>query len=87
MPLIAVMQNAMSAHYHVCFTVPDLRAAMSDPPSAAAVTWRKPRDGRIGDWDFFRTPEGIVKCPVDDLVMAACIDLESREKDVRRHGK
>ncbi|MFI7230650.1 VOC family protein [Nonomuraea angiospora] len=42
----------MSAYYHVCFTVPDLQAAMRDLSSAAAVTWHDPRDGRIGDWDY-----------------------------------
>ncbi|MFG1694043.1 VOC family protein [Nonomuraea sp. NPDC049309] len=42
----------MAPYYHVCFAVPDLAAAMRDLSAAAGVTWREPRDGRIGEWDY-----------------------------------
>lgn len=38
--------------YHVCFTVPDLAAAMRDFTPAAAVEWQQPADDRIGEWDY-----------------------------------
>ncbi|MFF9644041.1 VOC family protein [Kitasatospora aureofaciens] len=42
----------MTAFYHVCFTVPDLSAAMADLTTAAGVEWREPVAGRIGEWDY-----------------------------------
>lgn len=42
----------MSAFYHVCFTVPDLNAAMQDFSAAAGVTWKEPVSASIGEWDY-----------------------------------
>ncbi|MFC5182974.1 VOC family protein [Actinomadura harenae] len=42
----------MNTYYHVCFTVPDLGAAMRDLSRVASLTWREPRARRIGDWDY-----------------------------------
>ncbi|MCT7350824.1 VOC family protein [Streptomyces sp. 15-116A] len=42
----------MSGLYHVCFTVPDLEAAMRDLATAAAVTWHEPVRAAIGEWDY-----------------------------------
>ncbi|MFI9359538.1 VOC family protein [Kitasatospora sp. NPDC053057] len=42
----------MTAFYHVCFTVPDLDAAMTDLTAAAGMSWSEPAAGRIGEWDY-----------------------------------
>ncbi|MEV4163088.1 VOC family protein [Nonomuraea dietziae] len=42
----------MTNYYHICFTVPDLQAAMRDLASAAAITWREPAQGQIGEWNY-----------------------------------
>ncbi|GAA2136178.1 VOC family protein [Actinomadura napierensis] len=42
----------MTGFYHVCFTVPDLDAAMRDLAAATGTGWREPVDGRIGEWDY-----------------------------------
>ncbi|MER7109419.1 VOC family protein [Streptomyces sp. NPDC000229] len=42
----------MTGLYHVCFTVPDLEAAMRDLTTAAAVGWQKPVKARIGEWEY-----------------------------------
>jgi len=38
--------------YHVCFAVPDLRAAMSDLTSVAGIEWNPPRTDTLGDWPY-----------------------------------
>jgi hypothetical protein len=41
--------------YHVCFAVPDLRAAMDDLTRAVGCRWRDPWDGRLGENSFTTT--------------------------------
>lgn len=38
--------------YHVCFAVPDLRAAMDELADLVGVTWGEPVDSQLGDWPY-----------------------------------
>jgi catechol 2,3-dioxygenase-like lactoylglutathione lyase family enzyme len=42
----------VSDFYHVCFTVPDLDAAMRDLTAAAAVRWSEPQEGTLDGWPY-----------------------------------
>ncbi|TDC72160.1 VOC family protein [Streptomyces hainanensis] len=42
----------MTGFYHVCFTVPELEAAMRDLTAAAGVRWSDPVASSIGDCDY-----------------------------------
>ena len=40
------------AFYHVCFTVPDLEAAMTELTDLVGVTWGEPIRSQFGDWPY-----------------------------------
>lgn len=39
-------------HYHVCFAVPDLHAAMDELTGLLGLGWGEPQRGRLGDWPY-----------------------------------
>lgn len=43
---------AESGFYHVCFTVPDLRAAMNELTELAGVSWGEPTRSQLGEWPY-----------------------------------
>lgn len=44
--------EARRGFYHVCFAVPDLRAAMDELTAMAGVSWGEPVHSELGDWPY-----------------------------------
>ncbi|MFD4369487.1 VOC family protein [Rhodococcus sp. NPDC058521] len=41
-----------SSFYHVCFTVPDLTAAMDELTRMVGVSWGEPTESQLGPWPY-----------------------------------